>query len=134
MSGKIDELKVFTGTLTLNFKNTVAAESQSLQLQYLAILFILSFFLLGMILFSSILNFSIINPIRHITHALNSMSKGDLTIYFNHVSIDDEIGSIQIACEELRRKLLQVGIFESVVDNQKKKLLIESHNKNVLKC
>lgn len=122
MSGKIDELKVFTGTLTLNFKNTVAAESQSLRLQYLAILFILSFFLLGMILFSSILNFSIINPIRHITHALNSMSKGDLTIYFNHVSIDDEIGSIQIACEELRRKLLQVGIFESVVDNQKKEI------------
>lgn len=122
MSNKIDELKVITGTLTLNLNNTVAAESQSLRLKYFAIFFALSVFLLVMILFSSILNFSIINPIRRITYALNNMSKGNLTVHLEQPTIDDEIGSIKIACEELRRKLLQVGIFKSVVDSQKKEL------------
>jgi diguanylate cyclase (GGDEF)-like protein len=122
MSKKIDDLKVITGTLTLNLNNTVTAESQSLRLKYFAIFVALSVFLLVMILFSSILNFSIINPIRRITYALNNMSKGNLTVHLEPPTIDDEIGSIKTACEELRRKLLQVGIFKSVVDSQKKEL------------
>lgn len=122
MSGKINELKALSDGLTLNFEETLTAESDRLLAQYLAILFVLTVFLISMIFFSSVLNFSIINPIRRITHALNNMSHGNLTMHNNPITTNDEIGSIQTACEDLRRKLLKVGIFESVVDSQKKEI------------
>jgi len=83
---------------------------------------VLSLFLFIAILLSSILNFSIIYPIRRITDALNSMARGHRNIHFNNVVNDDEIGAIQIAYEKLRRRLLQIDIFQAVVDSQKKEI------------
>ena len=122
MSGKIDKLKVLTDSLTINFKNTVSAESQRLRMIYLVTLLVLSVFMFAAILLSSILNFSIINPIRGITDALNSMARGHRNIHFNTTVNNDEIGAIQLAYEKLRRKLLQIDIFQSVVDSQKKEI------------
>jgi len=122
MSVKIDNLKVLTDSLTINFKNTVAAESQRLRIIYIAIFLVLSLFLFIAILLSSILNFSIIYPIRRITGALNSMARGHRNIHFNNVVNDDEIGAIQLAYEKLRRRLLQIDIFQAVVDSQKKEI------------
>lgn len=122
MSRKIDKLKMLTDSLTSNFNNTLLAETHKLRMIYLAIFAGLSIFLFGAILFSSILNFSIINPIRRITDALNSMARGRRNIHFNNIVNNDEIGAIQLAYEKLRRRLLQIDIFQAVVDSQKKEI------------
>jgi len=122
MSGKIDQLKTLSDSLTSNFTDTLSAETQRLRIIYFAIFSGLSVFLLGAILFSSILNFSIINPIRRITDALNSMARGRRNIHFNNIVENDEIGAIQLAYEKLRRRLLQIDIFQAVVDSQKKEI------------
>jgi len=122
MSGEIDQLKVLTDSLILNFKNTVADESERLRIIYLVTFLVLSVFLFGAIFLSSILNFSIINPIRRITDALNSMAEGHRNIHFNITSNNDEIGAMQLAYEKLRRRLLQIDIFQAVVDSQKKEI------------
>ena len=122
MSGKIDKLKGLTDSLTINFKNTVSAESQKLRMIYLTTLLVLSVFLFGAILLSTVLNFSIINPIRRITDALNSMAEGHRNIHFGNIVNHDEIGAIQLAYEKLRRRLLQIDIFQVVVDSQKNEI------------
>ena len=122
MTKEIDKLKVLTDSLTINFKNTMLIESQNARIKYLVTFFALSVFLLGVLLFSLILNFSIITPIRRVTDALNNMTKGDLSVHFTRTTIKDEIGAIQLAYEKLRRKLLQVDIFQAVVDSQKEEI------------
>jgi diguanylate cyclase (GGDEF)-like protein/hemerythrin-like metal-binding protein len=122
MSGKIDQLNILTDRLTSNFNNTVLAETQRLRKIYLAIFAALSVYILGAILFSSVLHFSIINPIRRITDALNSMARGHRNIQFNHTENNDEIAAMQSSYEKLRRKLLQVDVFQAVVDSQKNEI------------
>lgn len=122
MTEKINELKILSDDLTLNFNQTLTTEKDQLRIKYFVILIVLTVFLTCMVLLSSSLNLSIINPIRRITHALNNMSDGNLTMHHNPPIINDEIGSMQTACEDLRRKLLKIGIFESVVDSQKKEI------------
>ena len=122
MSGEIDQLKILTDRLTSNFHDIVLAETQRLKITYLAIFAVLSVFIFGAVLFSSVLNFSIINPIRRITGALNSMASGHRNIQFNDTENKDEIGAMQYAYEKLRRKLLQIDIFQAVVDSQKNEI------------
>ncbi len=122
MSEKIDKLKILTDSLTSDFNNTLLAETQRLRMIFSAIFAGLSVFLFAAILFSSILNFSIINPIRRITGALNNMAKGNRNIQFDNSVNNDEIGAMQFAYEKLRRRLLQIDIFQATVDSQKKEI------------
>ena len=122
MSGEIDKLKILTDSLTTNFNSIVLAETQRLRIIYFVILAVLSVFLFCAILFSAVLNFSIINPIGYITYALNGIAKGHLNIRFKSTECNDEIGAMQIAYEKLRRKLLQIDIFQATVDSQKKEI------------
>lgn len=122
MSVKMDQLKVLTDHLTTNFNNTVLAENQRLERNYLIAFVALSIFLFSAILFSSALNFSIINPVRRITDALNSMAKGHRNIQFKNTVINDEIGAMQHAYEKLRRRLIQIDIFQAIVNSQKKEI------------
>lgn len=122
MSGELDKLKVVTDSLTSSFDKTVIAENQRLQINFIIAFLVLSVFLLSAIFITSILNLSIINPIRRLTTALNNMAKGDRNMQFRNTVIDDEIGAMQHAYEKLRRKLLQVDIFQAIVNSQKKEI------------
>lgn len=122
MSAEIDKLKVVTDKLTTNFDKTVVVQYQRLQLNYLIAFIVLAVFIFAAIFFTSILNLSIINPIRGLTGALNSMAKGHRHIQFKNTVIADEIGAMQHAYEKLRRKLLQVDIFQAIVNSQKKEI------------
>lgn len=122
MSAEINKLKVVTDNLTTDFDKTVVAENQRLQFNYLLVFIVLSVFLFAGIFVISILNLSIINPIKSLTSALNGMAKGHRNIQFKNKVIDDEIGAMQHAYEKLRRKLLQVDIFQAIVNSQKKEI------------
>lgn len=122
MSIEIDELKALTNSLTTSFNDAVLAENQRLENNYLGTLAVLSIFLFAALLFSSILNYSIISPVRRLTRALNSMAKGHRDIQFRNVVNNDEIGAMQLAYEKLRRRLLQVDIFQAIVNSQKKEI------------
>jgi diguanylate cyclase (GGDEF)-like protein/hemerythrin-like metal-binding protein len=119
MSADIDELRVLTDKLTDNFKDKVALEGQRLEKMHYAVLVLLVLFLASVVLFSLILNYSIINPIRHITEALNNMAEGNKNIEFKEYCSSDEIGAMQLAYEKLRRKLLRMDIFKAIVNRQK---------------
>jgi len=122
MSAEIDELKVVTDSLTKSFNDTVIAENKRLENNYLGTLTVLSIFLFVALLFSSILNYSIISPVRRLTKALNNMAKGHRNIQFRNKTNNDEIGAMQQAYEKLRRRLLQVDIFQAIVTSQKKEI------------
>ena len=122
MSADVDRLKILTNDLTASFKKKVQLESQRLERNYYGILALISFFLVIATLFSLVLNHSIINPIRHITHALNNMAQGHRNIQFKESLGSDEIGAMQLAYEKLRRKLLQVDIFQAIVNRQKNEI------------
>jgi diguanylate cyclase (GGDEF)-like protein/hemerythrin-like metal-binding protein len=119
MSVDIDELRILTDKLTDNFKGKVALEGQRLEKTHYAVLVILILFLVSVVLFSLIVSLSIINPIRHITDALNKMAEGDKNIEFKEHYSSDEIGAMQLAYEKLRRKLLRMDIFKAIVNRQK---------------
>ncbi|MDX2368939.1 MAG: bacteriohemerythrin, partial [Colwellia sp.] len=118
MSGDIDEIKILADELTESFKRKVQLKSQRLENNYYVILALLSLILVSSTLFSLILNYSIINPIRNITNALNKMAQGNRNIRFHESIGFDEIGAMQLAYEKLRRKLLQVDIFQAIVNRQ----------------
>jgi two-component system cell cycle response regulator len=122
MSTDIDGLKKLTDKLTDSFKWKTTLESQRLEKNNYLILALLIIFLASVILFSLVLNHSIINPIRHITKALNKMAQGDKNIQFKEIISSDEISEIQLAYEKLRRKLLEVDIFQAIVNRQKKEI------------
>jgi diguanylate cyclase (GGDEF)-like protein len=122
MSAEIDKLKVLTDNLTATFNEKILAENQRLERNYLIAFIVLSVFLFAGILLSSVLNFSIINPVRRLTDALNSMAKGQRNIQFKNTVADDEIGAMQHAYEKLRRRLLQIDIFQAIVNSQKKEI------------
>jgi diguanylate cyclase (GGDEF)-like protein/hemerythrin-like metal-binding protein len=122
MSADVDKLKVLTGKFTANFKEKIQLESKRLERNYFVILVLLSIFLVSAILFSLILNHSIIHPIRRITDALDKMAQGHKDFQFKESSGSDEIGAMQSAYEKLRRKLLQVDVFQSLVNRQKNEI------------
>jgi len=122
MSGEIDKLKTLTDSLTYNFNSAILVENQKLEKNYMITFVLLSVFLFGALLFSSILNYSIISPVRRITEALNAMAKGHKNIQFRNTINSDEIGAMQVAYEKLRRRLLQIDIFQAIVSSQKKEI------------
>ncbi|MBL4899083.1 MAG: bacteriohemerythrin [Colwellia sp.] len=122
MSADVDKLKILTDEFSENFKRKVQLESQRLEKNYYVIFALLSIFVVSAILFSLILNHSIIYPIRHITQALNKMAQGHKTVQFTKSLSSDEIGAMQLAYEKLRRKLLQVDIFQAIVNRQKNEI------------
>lgn len=122
MSSEIDKLKVLTDSLTISFKNDILMENKKLEKSYILIFTFLSLLLFGALLFSSILNYSIISPVRRLTEALNSMAKGHRNIQFRNTVNNDEIGAMQLAYEKLRRKLLQIDIFQTIVNSQKREI------------
>jgi diguanylate cyclase (GGDEF)-like protein/hemerythrin-like metal-binding protein len=122
MSAEIDKLKMLTDELTANFKEKVQGENQRLENSYYGALLLLSLFLISATLFSLILNHSIINPIRQVTEALNKMAQGYGNMQFKKAVTADEIGAMQSAYEKLRRKLLQVDIFQAIVDRQQNEI------------
>jgi len=122
MSLDIDNLKKLTDKLTKNFDKKARLESQRLKENHYIILVLLAVFLVIAVLFSVILNHSLINPIRNITTALNNMAQGHKNIQFKEHLSSDEIGAMQLAYEKLRRKLLQMDIFQAIVNRQKKEI------------
>lgn len=122
MSVDIDKFKVLTDQLTTNFKKKVQQESQRLENNYYSILAIISIFLVSATLFSLILNHSIISPIRQVTEALNKMAEGYRNMQFKGAINADEVGAMQLAYEKLRRKLLQVDVFQAIVNRQKNEI------------
>jgi diguanylate cyclase (GGDEF)-like protein/hemerythrin-like metal-binding protein len=122
MSADVDKLKILTDELTAIFKIKVQLESQRLEIKYYIILALLSIFLIGTILFSLVLNHSIVDPIQHITQALNKMAQGHKNIQLKESFGSDELGAMQLAYEKLRRKLLQIDIFQAIVNRQKNEI------------
>ena len=118
MSVDIDKLQVLSDKLTASFMLKVQLESQRLEKNHYVIFALLSFFLVITVLFSLILNHSIISPIRSVTRALDKMAHGDRNRQFKESIGFDEIGAMQLAYEKLRRKLLQVDIFQAIVNRQ----------------
>jgi diguanylate cyclase (GGDEF)-like protein len=50
------------------------------------------------------------------------MAQGDKNMQFKESLGSDEIGAMQLAYEKLRRKLLEVDIFQAIVNRQKKEI------------
>jgi len=122
MSTDVDKLKILTDKLTVNFKEKIQVESQRLENNFYGVLALLSLFLVCAILFSLVLNHSIINPVRHITQALNKMAQGHRNLQLMESLGSDEIGAMQRAYEKLRRELLQIDIFQAIVNRQKNEI------------
>lgn len=122
MSDEINQLKQVTDSLIFSFTEKVRMKSKNLAQSFYITLGILSILLLAASLFSLLLNYSIIKPIRRITYALNDMAKGLHHIQFDKEVANDEIGAMQTAFEKLRRKLLQMNIFQVTVDRQKSEI------------
>lgn len=118
MSADIDKLKILSDKLTASFMRKVQLESLRLEKNHYIIFVLLSLFLVIATLFSLILNHSIISPIRNITKALDKMAHGNRKMQFKESIGFDEIGAMQLAYEKLRRKLLQVDIFQAIVNRQ----------------
>jgi diguanylate cyclase (GGDEF)-like protein/hemerythrin-like metal-binding protein len=118
MSADIDKLQVLSDKLTASFMRKVQLESQRLEKNHYVIFALVSLFLVSAVLFSLILNHSIISPIRRITKALDKMAHGNRNVQFKESIGFDEISAMQLAYEKLRRKLLQVDIFQAIVNRQ----------------
>lgn len=122
MSEKIDILNTVVEKLISEFDEQIYNESQQLKTEgYLIILAMLIFFMAA-IFFALVLNYSIISPVRKLTYALNDMSEGQNNIHFERIDSKDEIGSMQLAFEKLRRKLLQGDVYKATVSQQQKEI------------
>ena len=122
MSEKIDILNTVVEKLISEFDEQIYNESQQLKTEgYLIILAMLIFFMAA-IFFALVLNYSIISPVRKLTYALNDMSEGQNNIHFEGIDSKDEIGSMQLAFEKLRRKLLQGDVYKATVSQQQKEI------------
>jgi len=122
MSDKVDSINTVIELLIQAFNDEISAESKQLETEAYLIVFALSLFLFAAIFFALVLNYSIISPVRKLTYALNEMSVGQHNIHFNRIASKDEIGSMQLAYEKLRRKLLQGDIYKATVNQQKKEI------------
>jgi diguanylate cyclase (GGDEF)-like protein/hemerythrin-like metal-binding protein len=122
MSDKLDSINVVIERLIKDFDDQISAESQQLKKEAYLIIIALSLFLFAAIFFALVLNYSIISPVRKLTYALNEMSVGQHNIHFNRIASKDEIGSMQLAYEKLRRKLLQGDIYKATVSQQQKEI------------
>jgi len=122
MSAKVDILNTLVDKLINDFDETIFNESVALKTEGYLMIFALSFFLLAAIFFALVLNYSIISPVRKLTYALNDLSAGQHNIHFKRIAHNDEIGSMQLAFEKMRRKLLQGDIYKATVSQQQKEL------------
>jgi len=122
MSEQIDNLNSVIVGVIRDFDEQISIESQQLEKEAYLIVFALSLFLIVAIFFALVLNYSIISPVRKLTYALNEMSVGQHNIHFNRTTGKDEIGSMQLAYEKLRRKLLQGDIYKATVSQQQKEI------------
>jgi len=122
MSEKVDNLNTIVEQLINEFDEKVFNKSLTLKTQGYLIVLALSLFLLAAIFFALVLNYSIISPVRKLTYALNDMSDGQNNIHFKPLASKDEIGSMQLAFEKLRRKLLQGDVYKATVSQQKEEI------------
>lgn len=122
MSDKVDIINIVVEGLVIEFNDQIYKESQKLQTEGYLIIFFLSLFLIIIVFFALVLNYSIISPVRKLTYALNEMSAGQHNIHFNHIANKDEIGSMQLAYEKLRRRLLQGDIYKATVSQQQEEI------------
>ena len=117
-----DKLNSIVEGLINEFDDKIYNESLALKTEGYLIVFSLSLFLLAAIFFALVLNYSIISPVRKLTYALNDMSAGQNNIHFEPMANKDEIGSMQLAFEKLRRKLLQADVYKATVSQQQKEI------------
>ncbi len=122
MSEKVDNLNSVVEKLINEFDQHIYNESQQLKTEGYLIIFAMVIFLLAVIFFALVLNYSIISPVRKLTFALNDMSEGQSNIHFNRIDSKDEIGSMQMAFEKLRRKLLQGDVYKATVSQQQQEI------------
>jgi len=122
MSAKVDTLNILLDKLINEFDEIIFKKSVALKTEGYLMVFALSLFLLASIFFALVLNYSIISPVRKLTYALNDMSAGQHNIHFKRIANNDEIGSMQLAFEKMRRKLLQGDVYKATVSQQQKEL------------
>lgn len=122
MSEKIDILNTVVERLISEFDEKIYTESQQLKKEGYLIILAMLIFLVAAIFFALVLNYSIISPVRKLTYALNDMSEGQNNIHFDRIDSKDEIGSMQLAFEKLRRKLLQGDVYKATVSQQQKEI------------
>lgn len=122
MSEKIDNLNSVVERLINEFDKQIYIESQQLKTEGYLIILAMLIFLVAAIFFALVLNYSIISPVRKLTFALNDMSEGQNNIHFDRIDSKDEIGSMQLAFEKLRRKLLQGDVYKATVSQQQKEI------------
>lgn len=122
MSEKIDNLNGVVERLINEFDKKIFNESQQLKTEGYLIILAMLIFLVAAIFFALVLNYSIISPVRKLTFALNDMSEGQNNIHFDRIDSKDEIGSMQLAFEKLRRKILQGDVYKATVSQQQKEI------------
>ncbi|MFK5984880.1 MAG: bacteriohemerythrin [Pseudomonadota bacterium] len=118
ISLKVNELKIISDKLIVLLDQQLEQQLAYYLKRYYLIMFILLVCIAINILFLLILNYSIINPIQHITSALNKITSGDKSQQFYNHFAHDEMTSIHQAYEKLRRKLLQSDIAEDIIRQQ----------------
>jgi diguanylate cyclase (GGDEF)-like protein/hemerythrin-like metal-binding protein len=122
MSANIDNLHVIVDKLINEFDDEIFNKSVALKTEGYLIIIALSLFLLAAMFFALVLNYSIISPVRKLTYALNDMSAGQHNIHFKRIANNDEIGSMQLAFEKMRRKLLQGDVYKATVSQQQQEI------------
>jgi len=122
MSVKVDNLNAIVDKLINEFDKKIFTKSVTLKTEGYLMIFALSLFLLAAIFFALVLNYSIISPVRKLTYALNDMSAGQNNIHFKRIANNDEIGSMQLAFEKMRRKLLQGDVYKATVSQQQQEI------------
>ncbi len=122
MSVKVDNLNAILDKLINEFDKKIFTKSVALKAEGYLMIFALSLFLLAAIFFALVLNYSIISPVRKLTYALNDMSAGQNNIHFKRIANNDEIGSMQLAFEKMRRKLLQGDVYKATVSQQQQEI------------
>ena len=122
MSVKVDNLNTIVDKLINEFDKKIFTKSVALKTEGYLMIFALSLFLLAAIFFALVLNYSILSPVRKLTYALNDMSAGQNNIHFKRIANNDEIGSMQLAFEKMRRKLLQGDVYKATVSQQQQEI------------
>lgn len=122
MSNQVDHLNEVLNALINDFNDHIYTEGEKIKTDGLLIIIALSLFSLLAIFFSIVLNHSIISPVKKLTFALNKLSEGQTNMHFTEFVSKDDIGTMQLAFEKLRRKLLKGDIYKATVSQQKEEI------------
>jgi len=103
--------------------NSAAKHEKEMYLFYIGILWL---FLFVILFISSILMYalrqSIVNPVEEVTIAMQNLTEGNKSFYFNTYNKDDLMGKMVIAFNNLRRYMIKSDYTEALLDIKDKKV------------